>query len=59
MFNAADYLDKLSMHGPAGNLSESESRAVWTELRRRMNEPEPPTTEALEVNGGKDGTQEI
>ncbi len=41
MFNAADYLDKLSMHGPAGNLSESESRAVWTELRRRMNEPEP------------------
>jgi hypothetical protein len=41
MFNAADYLDKLSMHGPAGNLSESESRAVWTEIRRRMNEPEP------------------
>jgi hypothetical protein len=45
MFNAADYLDKLSMHGPSSNLSESESAAVWTELRRRM-EPEPPTTEA-------------
>ena len=54
MFNAADYLDKLSMHGPAGNLSESESRAVWTELRRRMNEPEPAIPEP--TDGVEDGT---
>lgn len=47
MFNAADYLDKLSMHGPSGNLSELESKAVWAELHRRMGEtPEPAPTEA-------------
>jgi hypothetical protein len=41
VFDAKVYLANLSMHGPAGNLSELESEAVWTELRRRMNEPEP------------------
>ena len=41
-FDAGRYLDTLSMHGPSGTLSESESKAVWAELNRRMGkEPEP------------------
>jgi hypothetical protein len=58
-FDAKVYLANLSMHGPSSNLTAEQNALVWAELRRRMGEPEPPTTEALEVNGGEDGTQEI
>ena len=53
-FDAKRYLDSLSMHGPSGNLSELESRAVWTELRRRMSDPEPEPE--LKQVGAQDGT---
>jgi hypothetical protein len=53
VFDAARYLDSISMHGPSSNLSELESRAVWTELRRRMGEP---AEVAPETTGGEDGT---
>ena len=49
-FDAKRYLDSLSMHGPSGNLSDLESKAVWAELHRRMGETpqvlEPAPTEA-------------
>jgi hypothetical protein len=40
-FDAARYLDSLSMHGPSSNLTAEQNALVWAELRRRMNEPEP------------------
>jgi hypothetical protein len=59
-FDAKVYLAHLSMHGPSSNLTAEQNALVWAELRRRMGEPEPAEpTEALEVNGGEDGTQEI
>jgi hypothetical protein len=45
-FDAARYLDNLSMHGPSSNLTAEQNALVFAELRRRMGEPEPPTTEA-------------
>jgi hypothetical protein len=54
-FDAKVYLANLSMHGPSGNLSELESKAVWTELQRRMGGKSEKEV-APETTGGEDGT---
>lgn len=41
-FDAATYLNGLSMHGGSQELTPEQNKAVWAELDRRMGkEPEP------------------
>jgi hypothetical protein len=41
VFDAATYLNGLSMHGGSKELTPQESAAVWAEIRRRMPQDEP------------------